>query len=64
MPAPPSRKAVPLEEVGKMEPALRANYAIGEWMFESQEGDDLYTVINETAGADEDQVKVINALLG
>lgn len=59
----PSRKAVPLEEVGKIvEPALRANYAIGEWMFESQEGDDLYTVINETTGADDDQL--INALLG
>lgn len=59
----PTRKAVPLEEVGKIvEPALRANYAIGEWMFDHQEGDDLHTVVNETTGADDD--RVINALIG
>lgn len=59
----PTRKAVPLEEVGKIvEPALRANYAIGEWMFDHQEGDDLHTVINETTGADDD--RVISALIG
>lgn len=59
----PTRKAVPLEEVGKIvEPALRANYAIGDWMFDHQEGDDLHTVVNETTGADDD--RVINALIG
>jgi hypothetical protein len=59
----PTRKAVPLDEVGKIvEPALRANYAIGEWMFDHQEGDDLYTIVNETTGADDD--RVINALIG
>lgn len=59
----PTRKAVPLEEVGKIvEPALRANYAIGEWMFDHQEGDDLYDVINGTTGADDD--RVINGLIG
>lgn len=53
----PSRKGVPLSEVGKIiDPALRANYAIGEWMFEHQEGDDLHTVLNETTGADDDEV--------
>ena len=58
----PTRKAVPLDEVGKIiEPALRANYGIGEWMFEHQEGDDLYTVVNETTGADDDHV--ITALI-
>lgn len=59
----PTRKAVPLEEVGKIvEPALRANYAIGEWMFDHQEGDDLHTVVNETTGGDDD--RTINALIG
>lgn len=49
----PTRKAVPLEEVGKIiEPALHANYAIGEWMFDHQEGDDLNTIVNGTTGAD------------
>ena len=58
----PTRKAVPLEEVGKIvEPALRANYAIGEWMYDHQEGDDLHTVIDETTGADDD--RVIHALI-
>jgi hypothetical protein len=53
----PTRKAVPLEEAGKIiEPALRANYAIGEWMYDHQEGDDLRTVVNETTGADDDTV--------
>ncbi|MEI4505980.1 RES domain-containing protein [Sphingopyxis sp. CCNWLW253] len=59
----PTRKAIPIAEVGRIvEPALRANYAIGEWMFDSQEGDDLHTVINETTGADDDLV--IDALIG
>lgn len=59
----PTRKAIPIAEVGRIvEPALRANYAIGEWMFDSQEGDDLQTVINETTGADDD--RVIDALIG
>jgi len=59
----PSRKAIPIEEVGKIvEPGLRANYAIGGWMFERQEGDDLHTVINETTGADDD--RVIDGLIG
>ncbi len=58
----PTRKAVPLEEVGKIvEPALRANYAIGEWMYDHQEGDDLHTVVNDTTGADDD--RVIQALI-
>ena len=58
----PTRKAVPLEEVGKIvEPALRANYAIGEGMFDHQEGDDLHSVVNETTGADDE--RVINALI-
>lgn len=53
----PTRKAIPLEEVGKIiEPALRANYTIGEWMFDHQEGEDLHTVLNETTGAENDQV--------
>jgi hypothetical protein len=53
----PTRKAVPLEAVGRIiDPALRANYSIGEWMYDHQEGDDLYTLINETTGADEDGV--------
>jgi hypothetical protein len=59
----PTRKAIPIAEVGKIvEPALRANYAIGEWMFEVQEGDDLHTVINDTTGADDD--RVVAALIG
>ena len=59
----PTRKAIPLEEVGRIvEPALRNNYTIGEWMFDHQEGDDLYDVINGTTGADDD--RVINALIG
>lgn len=59
----PSRKGLPLKEVGKIiDPALRANYAIGEWMFDHQEGDDLHTVLNETTGADEDDI--INGLIG
>lgn len=59
----PTRKAIPLEEVGRIvEPALRNNYTIGEWMFDHQEGDDLYGVINGTTGADDD--RVINALIG
>jgi len=58
----PTRKAIPIAEVGRIvEPALRANYAIGEWMFDSQEGDDLQRVINETTGADDDLV--IDALI-
>jgi hypothetical protein len=58
-----NRKGVPLAEVGRMvDPALRANYAIGEYMFDHQEGDDLQTIINETTGADDDQV--IQALVG
>lgn len=56
-----TRKAIPLDEVGKIvEPALRANYALGEWMFDHQEGDDLHDVINGTTGAEDD--RVINAL--
>jgi hypothetical protein len=40
----PNRKAVPIAEVGRIvDPALRANYGIGEWMFDHQEGDDLHT---------------------
>lgn len=59
----PSRKAIPIEEVGKIvEPAPRANYAIGGWMLDQQEGDDLHTVINETTGADDD--RVIDGLIG
>ncbi|WP_294315096.1 RES domain-containing protein [uncultured Sphingomonas sp.] len=58
----PTRKAIPLDEVGKIvEPALRNNYTIGEWMFDHQEGDDLYDVINGTTGADDD--RVINGLI-
>lgn len=57
----PTRKAIPLDEVGRIvEPALRANYALGEWMFYHQEGDDLHDVINGTTGAEDD--RVINAL--
>jgi hypothetical protein len=59
----PTRKAIPIAEVGRIvEPALRANYAIGEWMFDFQEGDDLHTIINETTGADDD--RVIHARIG
>jgi len=59
----PTRKAIPLDEVGKIvESALRSNYTIGEWMFDHQEGDDLYDVINGTTGADDD--RVINGLIG
>lgn len=53
----PTRKAVPIAEVGKIvDPAFRGNYAIGEWMFDHQEGDDLYSIVNETTGAEEDAV--------
>ena len=53
----PNRKGVPLEEIGKIiDPALRGNYTIGEWMFDHQAGDDLYTVVSETTGAEEDEV--------
>lgn len=53
----PTRKAVPLDEVGKIiEPALRANFGIGDWTFDRQEGDDLKTIISETTGADDDRV--------
>lgn len=58
----PTRKAIPLAEVGKIiEPALRSNYAIGEWQFDHQDGDDLFTIVSETTEADDDQV--INALI-
>jgi hypothetical protein len=53
----PTRKGVPIGEIGRIvDPAFRANYAIGEWRYDDQEGDDLYTVVNETTGADDDRV--------
>jgi hypothetical protein len=53
----PRRKAVPLDEVGRIvQPALRANYAIGEWRFDEYEGDDLYTVVRDTTEAEDDAV--------
>lgn len=53
----PSRKGVPVAEVGKIvDPALRANYGIGEWMFDHQEGNELQFVVSDTTGADDDTV--------
>lgn len=53
----PSRKGIPLAAVANIiDPGLRANYGIGEWMFDDQEGNDLYTVIADTTGAEDDDV--------
>src|SRR4051812_48791343 len=58
----PRRKGVPIEDVGAIiDPALRANYAIGEWMFDHQEGDELRTVVAETTAAGLDEV--VDALI-
>ena len=55
----PSRKGVPIGEVGRIvDPVLRGNYSIGEWLFDHQAGDDLYTVVSESTGAEDDAVVV------
>ncbi len=52
--------------MGKIvDPALRANYAIGEWMIDYQEGNELHFVVSDTTGADDDAVVqgIINWLI-
>ncbi|WP_061934637.1 RES family NAD+ phosphorylase [Aureimonas sp. AU22] len=53
----PTLKAVPLGEVGAIvDPAFRANYGFGRWMFDQEEGDDLRFIIQDMTGATEEAV--------